>query len=245
MSLHPWGKIRLLRQTFMLTPGEFVLVNVVICDERPMMRYAIGVLLEAEGDIKILGNAENVAAAVNLVGELRPEVLVAGLELGGDSPVALMEELAEKLPDSPTQVVAYTSLGDDQAIYDLLDTGARALLTEDSSKEELALAVRAAADGKAMLAPRLAYWLIERCLQSRLPSPVQPDDASLRALTPREREILVLTARGWSTEDIAAHLFISEATVRTHVYRLRSKLRLRDRAQVVSYAYRVGLVASD
>lgn len=218
------------------------MLHAVTYDERPLMQYAMGVLLDAESDIEVIGSAQDIDSAIELVETLKPDVLVAGRDLAGASPLTLLNALAERVPGSTTQVVVYVGLGDEETIYDLLDCGARALLTEDSDWAGLALAVRAAAAGEAMLAPRIAYWLIDCCLKNRRPTRLTDDNGGVANLTPREREILILTARGWSTDDIAANLFIGEATVRTHVYRLRSKLQLRDRAQIVSYTYQNGLL---
>jgi DNA-binding NarL/FixJ family response regulator len=154
----------------------------------------------------------------------------------------LTEKLRKETLDPLPEVIVLTGQQDDADLSQVLRSGASGLLGDDAGRDELALAVRAVARGQAMLGPhateRLMTWFRER-------TPPDEERSELlgnTVLTPREREILILTAQGLSTEDIASKLYISTTTVRTHLYRLRSKLQLRDRAQLVSFAFRSGIV---
>lgn len=215
-------------------------VRVLICDGRPLVRDGLRSLLDAESDIEVVATADSAVHAMALVREHRPRVVITGLSPAGLTVAAFIARLLGEDADDEIGVVVYASADDDETVGEILHAGANALLTEEASREELALAVRAVASGHAMLGPRIAQRLIGWYRQRPERGALTVLDAEL--LTPREREILILTAEGQSTEDISRRLFIGVATVRTHIYRLRCKLHLRDRAQLVSYAYRAGLM---
>jgi DNA-binding NarL/FixJ family response regulator len=219
-----------------------VLVTVVVCHDRPVVREGLRTLLDAEPDINVVGVTAQGAEAGELVRATRPNVIVTGLRLTDMSGIELMNELRETSVDFLPRLLVYATISDDALLSDVLRAGACAILSDDASREEMVLAIRVAASGKAMLGPgvaeRMLSWYAE---QGGEPAGVS-SAAEDSGLTPREREILVLTAQGMSIEDISRALKIGVATVRTHIYRLRLKLQLRDRAQLVSFAFRSGLM---
>lgn len=218
-------------------------LRVLICDERTLVSDGLRTLLEGETDVQVIGGTGSGAEAIVLAREGRPDVLLTGLRLqdmtGGEFLRRLREGGAELCP--PVVVYALGEITD--SMVDLVRAGANGVLAEDASKAELLIAVRAVASGHAMLGPPVARRMLDWLRSSDDPVGV-PYPAVANNLTGREREILLLTARGLSADEIAGRLFISVATVRTHLYRLRCKLQLKDRAQLVTFAYQTGLARS-
>lgn len=216
-------------------------VRILICDEVPLVRHALRTLLDSAPDIEVVETTGSGMEAIILTRRLRPDVVVTDLRLDGISGLEMIRRLRkEELDPRPSAVVLAVSDTDD-AMGDVVDAGASGILGRDASPADLMSAVRLAARGQTMLAPaiaeRLVSWFRERRGLSGIL--VQPLVASL---TPREREVMLLTARGLSPEEIAGELAIGVATARTHIYRVRCKLGARDRAQLVSFAYRSGLM---
>jgi DNA-binding NarL/FixJ family response regulator len=213
-------------------------IRVLIGDERPLVGAGLRGLLAPCADIEIIDTTQDGDDAIALADAHRPDAVVLGLRLHGMSSVELTRRLRAR-PCRPP-VVLYAVDGDDAVLADAVLAGASAVLAEDASRVELTLAVRAAARGQAMLGASVARRLLDRFRErdrARTSAPLPP----CTRLTPREREILLLTADGLASDDIARNLHIGVATVRTHVYRLRCKLQVRDRAELVSLAYRAGL----
>ncbi|MGE5830876.1 MAG: response regulator [Micromonosporaceae bacterium] len=216
-------------------------IRALICDELPVVRDGMRTLLDAEPDIDVIDTTDNGMEAIVLVRTARPDVVVTDLNLRAISGLEMIRRLGKE--DSPPNIVVFTGSNADKTVSDVLHAGASCLLGKDASPQELVAAIRAAAAGRAMLAPyvaqRLVTWFRE-----------QPDTTEstqcleVADLTPREREVTQMVARGMSTEDVARELIIGVATVRTHLYRVRTKLGVRDRAQLVSLAYRSGLIQS-
>jgi DNA-binding NarL/FixJ family response regulator len=179
--------------------------------------------------------------AIILSRKLRPDVVVTNLRLDGISGLEMIRRLRKEQLDPRPSVVVLSVSDTDDVMGDVMDAGASGILGKDASTADLMSAVRLAAMGQTMLAPaiaeRLVSWFRER--RGLTEVLVQPLVASL---TPREREVMLLTARGLSPEEIASELAIGVATARTHIYRVRCKLGARDRAQLVSFAYRSGLM---
>jgi DNA-binding NarL/FixJ family response regulator len=198
-------------------------------------------MLDAEPDIEVVDVTDSGVHAMMLARTHELDVVLTGLTLNGISGLELIRRLGrESLDPSPRVVVL--AVGDtDESLTEVLHAGAAGLLTKDTNREELVTALHAVAMGHAMLAPqvtqRLLSWLRERELPAE--EVLQP---AVDTLTPREREVLLLNARGLSTDEIASELSVGIATIRTHIYRLRTKLQLKDRAQLVSFAYRSGLM---
>lgn len=195
--------------------------------------------------MNVIGTTDSGVQALVLAREHLPHVVVTGLNLRLMSGLDLVRRLGVAGIDPAPQIIVLTTENTDESLAEVLHAGVSGLLADDVSREELALAVRAVARGQAMLSPRatqrLMTWFREYKPHAETKVPI-PEGA---LLTPREREILMLTAHGLSAEEIAVKLYISTTTVRTHIYRLRSKLQLRDRAQLVSFAFRAGIVAGE
>ncbi|MFG2003099.1 response regulator [Spirillospora sp. NPDC048911] len=219
-------------------------IRVVIVDDQGMVRTGFGVLLNAQPDIEVVGEAVNGAEGLRAIAELRPDVVLMdvrmpvmdGLEatrrlLSGDEPAE-----DEALP----KVLMLTTFDLDDYVYEALRAGASGFLLKDASATELSDAVRVVAAGDALLSPSITKRLISEF--SRLGAPRQPARKQLDALTDRETEVLALVARGLSNGEIAAELVVAEQTVKTHFGRILMKLGLRDRPQAIVYAYEVGLV---
>ena len=218
-------------------------LRVLICHELPIIRDGLATTLNAESDIEVVGATDSGIHAILLARTLHPEVIVSGLTLHGISGVELLKRVRqEKLTPQP-RVVVYAMSHSDQVITEVLHAGADGLLGKEATADELSAAIRAAARGQIMLAPLVANRLVSwfRRQDSRPEERLRP---VLAALTPRERQVLLLIAHGKSTDEVASELAIGVTTVRTHVYRLRCKLDVKDRAQMVSVAYRSGLMTA-
>jgi DNA-binding NarL/FixJ family response regulator len=217
-------------------------VRVLLCDDRPLVLDGLQSLLGREADIDVVGTTESGMEAIMLARRHLPDVVVTGLTLGQLESVDLIRRLLKEELDPVPRMIVFAIKEIDERVTEVLHAGASGLLSDDASREELAMAIRAVARGQAMLGPRIAQRLMEWFREHDVKSKVKADMPIGTVLTPREREILTLTAHGMSTEDIATELFIGTATVRTHLYRLRCKLQLKDRAQLVSFAFRAGIV---
>jgi DNA-binding NarL/FixJ family response regulator len=203
-----------------------------------MVRAGFAALLAAQDGIEVAGQAADGAAALAVCAETEPDVVLMDVRM----PVLDGVETTTRLLRTPTRarVVMLTTFDVDDYVYAALRAGASGFLLKDATPEELVSAVRVVAAGESLLAPTVTSRLIARF--ARQPGMVATPPA-LDALTPREREVLVLIARGLSNKEIAARLVVAEQTVKTHVGRILAKLALRDRAQAVMAAYESGLVA--
>jgi DNA-binding NarL/FixJ family response regulator len=218
-----------------------MVMRVLICDKLLVVCKGLRALLEAEPDIEVVGTTDSGTHAIMLARMARPHVVITGLEVRGMSAIELIAQLTKGDCGSASRVVVYSISDTDDTVSAALHAGASGILTKDVGSGDLVSAIRAAANGEAMLAPAVARRLVDwfRRLDT------QPDATLgkvIGTLTPREREVLLLLAQGMQPEDIAIKLFIEVTTVRTHIYRLRGKLDLKDRAQLVSFAYRAGLM---
>lgn len=216
-------------------------IRVLICDQLPVIADGLRTLLDAVPDIDVIGTTDNGMEAIVSVRTLRPDVVVTDLNLQTISGLELIRRLGKE--DAPPNVVVFTASDADKTVSDVLHAGASCLLGKDASPQELITAIQAAAAGQTMLAPNIAQRLVTwfRAQPERQESAPCPE---VTELTPREREVTRMVARGMSTEEVARELIIGEATVRTHLYRVRTKLGVRDRAELVSLAYRTGLIHS-
>ena len=211
-------------------------IRVLIADDEELVRTGLRLILEAEPDIEVVGEASNGRLAVEAAAAFRPDVVLLDVrmpELDGVQAARLIRDSG-----SPAQVVILTTFGLDQYVYDALHAGASGFLLKDAPAHQLLAAVRAAAAGDAVLAPSVTRRLIAEFAR-RGP---RTAPAVFDALTEREREVLQLLARGMSNAEIGAELYIGEGTVKTHVARLLMKLGVRDRVQAVVLAYQSGLV---
>lgn len=226
------------------TVEDFSQLRVLLCDDRPLVLGGLCSLLRHENDIDVIGTAENASEAVTLVRHHLPEVVVMGSSLQHVSAVDLVRQLNHEDIEPAPRIVVFSMSTTDDHLADALYAGASGLLGDDANHEELAMAIRAVARGHAMLGPSIAQRLMEWFRENKSPARSRIDLPVGTVLTPREKEILTLAARGMSTDDIATELFIGTATVRTHLYRLQTKLQVKDRAQLVSFAFRAGIVSA-
>ncbi|GAA4608195.1 hypothetical protein GCM10023195_31910 [Actinoallomurus liliacearum] len=216
-------------------------MRVLVCDRLSIVRHGLSALLAAEEDIEVIDETGSGIDAMVLARRHQPHVVVTGLALDGISGLELVRRLNQEDLDPKPRVVVLSMMENEDTISRVLHAGANGLLVKEVTREQLGSAVRAAADGQTMLAPQVATRLVDWFRRQEAPTET-PLQSEVESLTAREREVLTLFARGLSIEDVAAELFIGTTTVRTHVYRLRCKLGLKDRAQLVSFAYRAGLM---
>ena len=215
-------------------------ISVLIADDQAMVRQGFAALLDAQPDIAVIGDAENGAVAVAKADALRPDVVFMDVRMPEmDGLEAARRILVSGLDPAP-RIIMLTTFDLDDYVYEALRLGCSGFLLKDAPAEELFRAVRVVATGEALLAPTVTRRLIrETVLRNRRPRRTARE---LDSLTPREREMVEQIATGRSNAEIATALFISEETVKTHVRRVLQKLSLRDRAQVVVYAYENGVV---
>jgi DNA-binding NarL/FixJ family response regulator len=216
-----------------------VTVKVLVVDDQEIVRAGFSALLDGQPDLEVAGQAANGAEAVELAGQLVPDVILMDVRMPVlDGLAATRQILAGVAPGEPPRIIMLTTFDLDEYVYDALRAGASGFLLKHSSPDELTAAVRIVAAGDALLAPSITRRLVEDFARVQ---PVLP--ATAGSLTPRETDVLRLIARGQSNREIAATLVLAEQTVKTHVSRILTKLDLRDRAQAVVYAYEAGVVA--
>jgi DNA-binding NarL/FixJ family response regulator len=212
-------------------------IRVVVADDQGMVRSGFTVLLNAQPDIEVIGEAVNGREAITQAADLRPDVILMDVRMPVLDGLQATREIGT-LPDPP-KILVLTTFDLDDYVYEALRSGASGFLLKDASANELADAVRLVAAGDAMLAPGVTRRLIAEF--ARMGAPRGPN-RRLEGLTERESEVLALVARGLSNAEIAERLFVAEQTVKTHVSRILMKLGLRDRTQAVVLAYETGLV---
>ncbi|MEV4175317.1 response regulator transcription factor [Nonomuraea sp. NPDC049709] len=211
------------------------MIRVVIADDQALLRGSFRVLVDSEPDLEVVGEAATGAEAVAVALEERPDVVLMDVrmpEMDGIEATRRIKDVA--------RVLVVTMFDLDAYVYDALRAGASGFLLKDTPPADLLAAVRVVAGGEALLAPTVTRRLIEEFTRT----PVLPRVKGLEGVTEREREVLMLIARGLSNGEIAAYLQVSLATVKTHITRLLAKLEARDRAQLVIAAYESGLVSA-
>jgi DNA-binding NarL/FixJ family response regulator len=217
--------------------GRTAPIRVLVADDQALMRTGFRMILDAEEDIEVVGEAIDGADAIRQFERLRPDVVVMDVRMPTMDGIEATRRLTAAEP--PARVLILTTFDLDEYVYEALRAGASGFLLKDRPSEELVAAVRIVAGGDALLAPSVTRRLIEEF--AKRPGVAGPAPG-LDELTDREREVLVLMARGLSNGEIARSLYVAETTVKTHVGRVLQKLRLRDRAQAVVLAYESGLV---
>ncbi|WP_409493480.1 response regulator [Amycolatopsis sp. cmx-11-12] len=212
------------------------MIRVVVVDDQELMRVGFRMVLGAQADIDVVGEAGDGAQAIRLAEELRPDVVLMDVRM----PVLDGVEATKRIVEAGTaRVLVMTTFDLDEYVYSALQGGASGFLLKDTQPDHLVSALRAVASGDAVVSPSVTRRLLDRFVGGG-GKPMR-DAAELDVLTEREREVLVLIAKGLSNLEIAETLFLSEATVKTHVGRILSKLDLRDRVQAVVLAYETGL----
>ena len=218
------------------------MTDVLIADDQALVRVGLRKILEAEPDTSIVGEAGDGEDAVAAACRLRPDVVLMDIRMPVLDGIEATRRIVRALPG--TFVLILTTFGLDTYVYDALRAGASGFMLKDAPPEEIAAAVRIVASGEALLAPTVTRAVIEEFARQQ-PTPQRTPPAAVAELTPREREVFDLLARGLSNPEICDQLVISEATTKTHVARIFQKLGLRDRVQAVIYAYETGLVRVD
>jgi DNA-binding NarL/FixJ family response regulator len=214
-------------------------IRVAVVDDQELVRAGFTALLDADEGIEVVGEAHDGAAAVALARQHRLDVVLMDIRMPRMDGIEATRRIRE-LPDPP-EVLVLTTFDTDENAFDALSAGAAGFLVKDTPPAQLLAAVRAAADGGAVISPATTRRLIDHLVAARLPR-VQASPAALDVLTGREREVLALVAEGCSNREIATRLHLSELTVKTHVSRILAKLGLDSRVQAAALAYRTGLL---
>ncbi|QII06256.1 response regulator transcription factor [Rhodococcoides fascians A25f] len=212
-------------------------ITVVVVDDQELMRMGLNMVLEAQDDIEVVGEASDGAGAIEAVDRLAPAVVLMDVRMPGIDGVSATRTITES--GSDTKVLVMTTFDLDEHVLGALRAGASGFLLKDTPPEDLVSAIRSVAAGDAVVSPKVTKRLLSRFVTQS----VSTTDASvLDALTGREREVLMHLATGLSNAEIAAALHLSEATIKTHIGRILTKLDVRDRVQAVVLAYETGLV---
>ena len=212
-------------------------VRVLLVDDDDLMRAGLKAVLSSDEGIEVVGEAGDGRTGVERARSARPDVVLMDVRMPDLDGIAATREVLVAAPDS--RVVILTTFEQDDYIFGALNAGASGFLLKRTGPEELLAAIHTVAAGDSLLSPSVTRTVIER--MARQPTPEIGSSRLLDALTPREREVLVLLARGLSNSEIAAELVIEESTAKTHVKRVLMKLHLRDRTQAVIFAYESGL----
>ncbi|HHW82973.1 MAG TPA: response regulator transcription factor [Actinomycetales bacterium] len=220
---------------------EVEAITVLLADDQALLRMGFRLVLEAEDDLEVIGEASDGATAVKMVGVLHPDVMLMDVRMPGMNGIEATREIVRAYP--ATKVLILTTFDLDEYAFAGLRAGASGFLLKDTKPADLISAIRTVAAGDAVVSGRVTRTLLEM-FGPRLPDAEEQavSNELLASLTAREREVLALVARGMSNVEIAAELFVSETTVKTHVGNLLAKLGLRDRVQAVVFAYETGVV---
>ena len=217
-------------------------IRVLVVDDQALVRAGLGVILGAQADIEVVGEAADGLEAVEAAGRLRPDVVLMDIRMPHLDGLEATRRILVGRSGTP-RVMILTTFDTDEHVFESLRAGASGFLLKDAPREQLVEAVRTVAAGEALLAPSVTRRLIEEF--SRRPVPDGRSAASLASLTAREREVLDAMARGLSNAEMAEALFVGEATVKSHVAHVLMKLGLRDRVQAVIFAYEAGIVTPE
>jgi DNA-binding NarL/FixJ family response regulator len=219
-------------------------IQVLLVDDQSLVRMGFRMILEAETDITVVGEAGDGAAAVSMTAALGPDVVLMDVRMPGVDGIDATAAITAA--GGPARVLILTTYDLDRYVYAGLRAGASGFLLKDAPPADLLAAIRTVADGAAVLAPSTTRRLIDRFVPL-LPDPERTTrrDNLLGALTGREREVFLLLARGQSNREIASELFLSESTIKIHVGHILAKLNVRDRVQAVVLAYESGLITPE
>jgi DNA-binding NarL/FixJ family response regulator len=218
------------------------MIRVLLVDDQPLLRLGFRLVLEAQPDLEVVGEAADGARGVTMAAALRPDVVLMDVRMPGLDGVAATRAIVAA--GSPARVLMLTTFDLDEYVYAALRAGASGFLLKDVPPQDLVSAIRSVAAGDSVVAPSVTRRLIDT-FAPHLPGPASgpsPAGTGFDQLTERERDVLVQVARGRSNAEIAAALTVGETTVKSHVGRILAKLGLRDRVQVVVFAYEAGVV---
>jgi DNA-binding NarL/FixJ family response regulator len=219
-----------------------VSIRVLLVDDQSLLRLGFRMVLETQPDIEVVGEAGDGTQAVSMTRRLQPDVVLMDVRMPVLDGIQATRQIVAS--GSPARILVLTTFDLDEYVFAALRAGASGFLLKDVPPADLLTGIRAVAAGDAAVAPSVTRRLLD-AFAGHLPDPStgrSPIDQRLHQLTDREREVLVEVARGHSNVEIAQHLTVSEATVKTHVGRLLTKLGLRDRVQVVVFAYEAGII---
>ncbi len=214
------------------------MIRVLIVDDQELIRFGFRMALAAQTDIEVVAEASDGVQAVEEAQRVHPDIVLMDVRMPNLDGIAATASITRLLPD--IRILILTTFDLDEYAFGALRAGASGFMLKDSKAEQIIDAVRAVASGDAVMSPRIARRMLDM-FATRLPREAA-DQAPAAALTAREREVLIAVARGRSNPEIAAELFLSEATVKSHLGRVLSKLELRDRVHAVIYAYEHGLL---
>ena len=216
--------------------------GILLADDQELMRMGFRMVIDSQPDLEVIGEASNGREAVDSARRLEPDVILMDVRMPESDGVQVTKTIVES--GAASRIIILTTFDLDEYVYAALRAGASGFLLKDAQPAELLAAIRAVASGDAVVSPRVTRRLLSQHAH-RLPaagSPEASERALLAQLTAREREVLLEVARGSTNAEIAGRLVLSEATVKTHVGRILSKLDLRDRVQIVVFAYETGLI---
>jgi DNA-binding NarL/FixJ family response regulator len=217
------------------------MVRVLIVDDQSLVRAGFRMILESEPDVEVVGEAADGVEALELAGELAPDVILMDVRMPNVDGLEATRRLLDGRDDGP-RVLILTTFDLDEYVYEALRVGASGFLLKDTPPEQLVEAIHVVANGDALLSPVITRRIIEEFVR-RPPESVRKPSPGLEELTARELEVLRYVARGLSNAEIAQEAYVSETTVKTHVAHILAKLRLRDRVQAVVFAYENGVVS--
>ncbi len=214
-------------------------IRVLIADDQDIVRAGLTMILDAQTDIDVVGEAANGREAVTLARELRPDVCLFDIRMPQMDGIEATRQIAGPDVADPLAVVVITTFDLDEYVYGALKAGARGFLLKDAGPDLLTQAIHAAAEGDALIAPSITARLLAAFVGSGLgESPAQP----VEPLTSREEEVLLAVARGWTNHEIAEKMHISISTVKTHIASLMSKLNARNRVEIAMWTYETGRI---
>jgi DNA-binding NarL/FixJ family response regulator len=215
-------------------------IRVVLTDDQPLVRAGLAMMLDAEDDIMVVGEADDGAATVALAASAKPDVVLMDIRMPGMDGLAATRRISADESLAGVRILVLTTFELDEYVFEALRAGASGFLVKHTQPGDLVRAVREVASGEALLSPSVTRRLIAEFAARPVRPPLTPPEMSV--LTEREREVVALVALGLTNDEIAAELVLSPATARTHVSRAMVKLGARDRAQLVVFAYQCGLV---
>ena len=217
-------------------------IRLLIVDDQELVRTGFRLFLETQDDLEVVGEARDGAEAIDRARQLQPDVILMDIRMPRMDGVEATRRLTSAGLEPPPRVLVLTTFDLDEYVFGALRAGAAGFLLKDAPRERLVEAIRVVHSGDALLSPSITRRLVEDFAART--DPLQPPPALVDELTPREREVLVLVARGLSNREIADRLVVTEATVKSHVGSILMKLGLRDRVQAVVFAYEHGIVVA-
>jgi DNA-binding NarL/FixJ family response regulator len=217
-------------------------VRILLADDDDLVRTALRMILESEPDFTIVGEASNGAQALEAARRVKPDIVLMDIQMPEMDGIAATKRLLEYVSADGPKVVVLTTFELDQYVFEALRAGASGFLLKRTPADALISGIKVVAEGDALLSPSVTRRLIDEFVKRPPPTPDRAVAQRLDLLTEREMEVLMLVAQGHSNGEIAARIFVSEGTVKTHVRRVFSKLDVRDRTQAVIFAYNAGLV---